>query len=261
MEAPIDAHGLDPYAFMALVGKRILHPGGRAATDALLAQARIEPRHAVLDAGCGVGTTAIRVAREHGAHVTAVDVDPLMLDNAERSVRAAGLGDRIVVRHGDVTSLPFPDGSFDRVIAEAVTMFVHRPSAAGELVRVCRPGGRILATEFAWRRPPSDEARVTFQGEVCPGMQFDTVDDWITLYRNAGMTDVEVVTGPFEMMTPRGFVADEGPRNTAAIMLRLISSPSYLRRMAWLWPRIRRAVPYLGFVLVSGTRPVEDAAR
>ena len=253
----VNVQPLDPYAFMALIGKRVLHPGGRAATDALLARAGIEPGDAVLDAGCGVGTTAIRVARQHRAHVTAVDIDPLMLERAERNVRAAGLKDQVSVQRGDVVAMAFPDASFDRVLAEAVTMFVDRARAAAELVRVTRPGGRILATEFVWRQPPSDEARHTFQGEVCPGMQFDTVDDWVRLYEGAGMADLEIVTGPFEMMTPRGFVADEGLRNTAAVTFRTLSRASYLRKMAWLWPRVQRAVPYLGFVLVSGTKPVK----
>src|SRR5919108_115883 len=96
------------------------------------------------------------------------------------------------------------------VIAEAVTMFVERPRAAQELVRVCRPGGRVLATEFLWRKPPTPEARQIFLGEVCPGMSFDTLDDWVQIYRNAGLEQLEVTSGPFEMMTPQGFLSDEG---------------------------------------------------
>ena len=78
------------------------------------------------------------------------------------------------VEAADICGLPYEDGRFDRVVAEAVTMFVDRPRAAAELVRVCVPGGRVLATEFCWRRPPTAEAREVFLGQVCPGLQFDT---------------------------------------------------------------------------------------
>ena len=246
---------LDPYSFFAVLGKRVIHPGGRAATDQLIGGADFRADQRVLDVGCGVGTTAIRIARGVGARVTAVDIAPMMLERATSNVARAGLSDRIAVQHGDICNLEFADESFDRVVAEAVTMFVDRARAAGELVRVCKPGGRVLASEFYWRKPPTPEARHVFLGEVCPGLQFDSLDDWVQLYTAAGLADVQVETGPFNMMTAAGFLHDEGLMNSAAVMGRAMSRLSYARKMAWLMPRIARAVPYLGFILVSGTRP------
>src|SRR5262249_51485810 len=63
---------LGPYALMAVLGKRVIHPGGRRSTEELLARADFRPSQRVLDVGCGVGTTAIQIARRYGAHVTAV---------------------------------------------------------------------------------------------------------------------------------------------------------------------------------------------
>lgn len=250
--AAIDA--LDPYAFMAVIGKRVIHPGGRRSTEALLQRAGFESGHRVLDVGCGVGGTAIEIARRFGANVMAVDISPLMLDRARANVHHAHLDEHVTVEHGDILALAFPDDSFDHVIAEAVTMFVDRPRAAQELVRVCKPGGAVLATEFLWRRPPSQEARDTFLGEVCPGLNFDTEDDWVRIYQEAGLSDVTVTSGPFEMMTPRGFVGDEGVANSMAIMGRALSRASYMKKMLWLMPRINRAVPYLGYIAISGMK-------
>ena len=117
---------LDPYKFMALIGKRVIHPGGRASTEALLTRAQITQSSRVLDVGCGVGTTAIEIAKRHGADVTAVDIAPLMLERAGANVAAAGVADRVSVEVGDIMALSYPDDSFDVVIAEAVTMFVDR---------------------------------------------------------------------------------------------------------------------------------------
>src|SRR5438874_751851 len=121
--------------------------------------------------------------------------------------------------------------------------------------RVIHPGGRVLATEFTWRKPPTAEAREVFLGQICPGMQFDSVDDWVQLYKGAGLREVEVVTGPFEMMSPAGFLDDEGFAHSLGIMGRVLTHPAYLRKMAWLMPRMMRAIPYLGYILVAGTRP------
>lgn len=247
--------GLDPYTFMAVIGKRVIHPGGRASTEALLNAAGIHSPSRVLDVGCGVGTTAIEIARRFGAKVTAVDIAPLMLERAQANVQAAGVTDRVTVATGDILDLAYPDAAFDVVIAEAVTMFVDRQQAAAELARVCAPGGRVLATEFLWREPPTAQAREVFLGQVCPGLQFETLEDWTRIYTGAGLTDLETVTGPFEMMSPKGFLADEGFAHSLAIMGHVAVRPAHLRKMMWLMPRMAKAVPYLGYVLVAGCKP------
>jgi hypothetical protein len=86
-------------------------------------------------------------------------------------------------------------------------------------------------------------------------MVFDTVDDWAQLYSSAGLVGVETQTGPFEVMTPRGFLADEGPAHSLTIMIRVASRPANIRKMAWLMPRMAKAVPYLGYVLVASEKP------
>jgi SAM-dependent methyltransferase len=254
--------GLDPYAFLAVLGKRVIHPGGRASTDRLLQLAGVGPGQQVLDIGSGVGTTAIRLAQEHGAEVVAADIAILMRERAERNVRAAGLQGRVRVEEADILALPYPDGAFDLVIAEAVTMFVDRQRAAAELARVCRPGGRVLATEFCWRRPPTEKAREVFLGQVCPGLRFDTEAEWARIYSGAGLSEVRTEMGPFAMMTARGFLADER-WHALAVAGRVISRPAYLRKMMWLMPRMSAAVPYLGHVIVDAHKPapVLQAAR
>ncbi|MEX0763218.1 MAG: class I SAM-dependent methyltransferase [Dehalococcoidia bacterium] len=249
---------LDPYAFMAAIGKRVIHPGGRRSTGELFRLADFQPAHHVLEVGCGVGTTAMEIAGRYGCEVTAVDIDPLMLERARAAVTGRGLDGRIHVEKADIQALQYPDDTFDRVVIEAVTMFVDRPLAAGEAVRVCRSGeGRVLEHEFIYRKAPKPEVRRIFEGEVCPGIQFDTADDWVSLYKAAGLSDIEAVTGPFTMMMPWGMIRDEGIGNTLGIMGRTFRRRAYLRKMAWLMPRMARVTPSLGYVVLAGTKAAD----
>jgi ubiquinone/menaquinone biosynthesis C-methylase UbiE len=98
-----------------------------------------------LDAGCGTGTYTAWLLKR-GLEVTGLDSDPVMLTAARGKAPAARL------LEGDVTALPFADGEFD--LAIAVTLFcfldaVQRAAAARELLRVVRPGGRVVIGELA----------------------------------------------------------------------------------------------------------------
>jgi SAM-dependent methyltransferase len=113
------------------------------------------PGSRVLEAGCGVGAqTAHLVAASPGAHVTAVDIDPVSLDRArERLARAArpaaeGAGGRVEWCRADVRRLPFPDDRFDHVFVCFLLEHLAAPAAAlAELRRVLRPGGTITVIE------------------------------------------------------------------------------------------------------------------
>lgn len=104
---------LDPDKFMATVGKRVIHPGGRASTATLLDWAGITETSRVLDVGCGVATTTVEIARRYGASVTAVDISPLMLERAAANVAASGVADKVTVEAGDILALGDDDGAFD----------------------------------------------------------------------------------------------------------------------------------------------------
>jgi ubiquinone/menaquinone biosynthesis C-methylase UbiE len=249
-----EIRALDPYQLMAELGRTVIHPGGGRSTEELLALADPRPGQRVLDAGCGIGTTAAKIARRFNCEVVALDINEANLDRARCTVERGGVDDRVRVRRGDIQQLRFEDESFDVVIVEAVTMFVHRKRAAAEVVRVCRRGGRVVDHEFIWRKPPPPGARELFMSRVCPGIDFDTEDDWTALYRTAGLEELQTSTGPFAMMTPTGFVRDEGALGTARFLGRAISRTAYLRKLGWLMPRMMRPMPYLGYVVVAGTR-------
>ncbi len=106
----------------------------------------IHPGERVLDVAAGSGNAALAAARR-GARVTATDFVPALLDTAARRAQAEGLD--LETQEADAQALPFADGAFDAVLSTFGVMFAPDQSrAAAELLRVCRPGGRIGLT--AW---------------------------------------------------------------------------------------------------------------
>jgi ubiquinone/menaquinone biosynthesis C-methylase UbiE len=95
----------------------------------------------VLDVAAGSGNVALAAA-EAGARVVASDLTPELFDDGR--ARAAERGLQLEWREADAEALPFADGEFDVVLSTIGVMFApHHQAAADELVRVCRPGGRI----------------------------------------------------------------------------------------------------------------------
>ena len=103
----------------------------------------------VLDVACGTGNTAIPAARA-GADVTGVDIATNLLEQARKRAAAEQL--KVRFQEGDAEELPFPDHSFDMVITMFGAMFAPRPDlVASELLRVCKPGGRIAMANWTPR--------------------------------------------------------------------------------------------------------------
>ncbi|MEH1102310.1 SAM-dependent methyltransferase [Micromonospora sp. CPCC 205561] len=109
---------------------------------------RLREGERVLDVGCGLGAPAIQLAAEYGVRVTGVNISTRQVAEATARARAAGLADQVTFRSADYTSLDFPNGSFDAVVAmEALVYVSDLGHALRGLHRVLRPGGRLSLTE------------------------------------------------------------------------------------------------------------------
>lgn len=125
----------------------------RQSGERLVQELGIERGMHVLDLGCGDGTTALPAARI-GAQVLGVDISRPLVEAGNRRARQAGL-ENLAFRHGDATSLTaVADASFDLTLSIFGAMFAPRPhDVAREMVRVTRPGGRIVMGNWIPNHP------------------------------------------------------------------------------------------------------------
>ena len=106
----------------------------------------------ILDIACGTGDYSIAIARR--AHpdtvVTGVDLTEAMLQVMRSKVEKAGLAGRIVAEQGNAEAMRFADNRFDRAtIAFGIRNFEHREQALREILRVLKPGGRLVILELS----------------------------------------------------------------------------------------------------------------
>ena len=116
----------------------------RQSGEALIQRMGVSRGLTVLDLGCGDGTTAIPAAKL-GAEVLGVDIASNLVEAGNKRARELGLAN-CRFQEGDATNLhQVPDQTFDLVVSIFGAMFAPKPlEVAKEMVRVTRPGGRII---------------------------------------------------------------------------------------------------------------------
>lgn len=116
----------------------------------LVSQANIQPGQRVLDLGCGTGTLTILIKLlSPEAEVVGLDGDPLVLDIARR--KAADAGVKITLDQGMAYQMPYPNGSFDRVLSSLVLHHLTRADkqrAMFEVYHCLRPAGEFHIVDF-----------------------------------------------------------------------------------------------------------------
>ena len=117
---------------------RYLEPGALV----FLRELNLNPGDRLLDVACGAGQIVIPASRS-GIDATGVDIASNLIEQARGRAVTEGLSTQF--DEGDAESLPYPDASFDVVSSLVGAMFAPRPDCvAAELLRVCKPGGRIV---------------------------------------------------------------------------------------------------------------------
>ncbi len=128
---------------------------------------QLAPGQHVLDVGCGPGTDTIALAQLVGAEgrVVGVDYDGTMIAEADHRAAQAGLTARVRHQQADAAALPFPAGEFDASRSERLFQHLHDPVAVlREMVRVTKPGGRIVILDTDWATLSMDTPETELEG-------------------------------------------------------------------------------------------------
>jgi ubiquinone/menaquinone biosynthesis C-methylase UbiE len=168
-----------------------LHGGGLNSTKAQAQWVGVGQTTRVLDAGCGIGGSSRYLAHSYGCRVDAIDLTPEYVSTAARLNTLCGLADKIVVREGSVTALPYTNASFDIVWCQNVSMNVEDKRAMfSEAFRVLKPGRRYTLSHAA--RGPAGDPYYPLPWARAPSFSFlGTPAEVLQTLRDAGFSKVE----------------------------------------------------------------------
>lgn len=146
-QAPSPSQVLDAWDAVAEAFDRYVTPQSLLFGEQALSPLELGPGRRVLDVAAGSGALSIPAARR-GADVTAVDISPAMVEHLAARARAEGLT-ALEARVGDGEALDFGDATFDAAVSmNGVSLFPDLQAGLRELVRVTRPGGKVLIVTF-----------------------------------------------------------------------------------------------------------------
>jgi demethylmenaquinone methyltransferase/2-methoxy-6-polyprenyl-1,4-benzoquinol methylase len=217
----------EPAAYVEIL--EMSYPLMESVHGAAIEALELAPGSRGLDAGCGIGLQALKLADAvgPGGHVTGLDLAPEHVARARELVERAGLSERISFQEGDVRNLPFDDDGFDW--AWSADCVGYGPQLEGlrsleELARVVKPGGSVAI--LAWTSQmllpgyPLLEARLNatssglapyVPGEYRPEWHFPRALGW---FRELGLEELSAQTFAGDVHAP----LSEGLRGAMAAL-------------------------------------------
>ena len=152
------------------------------------------PNRHVLDAGCGVGGTAIALAEAHGVRVTGLTICEPHIAVAAEHAEERGVGHLVEFRYGDFMDLPFADASFDAVLNhESFCYAEDKVAYLRGAYRVLKPGGRWQALEGLLGATPLSEEQEANHATAQRGWRMpplEALEDVLTALEEAGFVDI-----------------------------------------------------------------------
>ncbi|MGD2122434.1 MAG: methyltransferase domain-containing protein [Gemmatimonadota bacterium] len=134
--------------------RRIFPPGGEDLYRQIGRLTDLGPGTEVLSVACGKGVALEFFVREYGVTGTGVDEDPALVSQAEAHFKKVELSRDATFQMAPPSDLPFRDQTFDVVVGEVgLAASVEPDTAIRELVRVTRPGGRVVLVQLVWQAP------------------------------------------------------------------------------------------------------------
>lgn len=241
---------------MAAAGKKILRPGGRAATDQLFEWAEFKPGETVLELAASFGYSAIALAQRYGVRVVGVEKNPESVARARANIEAAGLADRVQVIEGDIFRLDEISEQFDYVLAEAILTMQSLPAKAKILQGIfarLKPGGKLLSHELLVNDREAEIHRA-LAGVIRVNSTPLSESGWINACEAAGLSVIEHKTGKMGLLNPARIIQDEGWTDALIFFWNVFTQPRMRRRLLSMRRIFKQYQQELGYIIICAER-------
>lgn len=241
---------------MAAAGKKILRPGGKAATEQLFQWAEFKPGETVLELAASFGYSAIALAKRYGVRVVGVEKNPESVARARVNIQAAGLADQVQVIEGDIFHLEQISGQFDYVLAEAILTMQSLPGKAKILQGIhdrLKPGGKFLSHELLAIDREAEIHRalaVVIRTNSTPLSQAN----WIAAFETANLQVTQHQAGTMGLLNPSRIIQDEGWRDALKFFWNVLTQPRMRDRLLTIRRVFKQYERELGYIVLCAER-------
>ena len=173
---------------LELSGMEILHPGGFELSKRIGEVVNLKDKN-VLDVSCGRGEFACYYAKNFGAKITGIDINPEMIKSSINRAKREGVEASTEFKVADALALPFEDNSFDVVINECAVGLTPDPQKClDEMARVTKSGGYVVIHESTWLKEISEEEKRDIARGL--GTVPYTLSEWKEMMKKAGLKNL-----------------------------------------------------------------------
>ncbi len=161
----------------------------------LASQLELCPGARILDVGCGIGGTAIYLAKHYGVHVTGINISPLQIEIARERAAVSDVVARTDFRIGDAMDLQLPEKSFDAVITvEACCHMPHKQRFFTSCARLLRPEGVYVGVDWMQRDGLSEYDEKLLIEPVCRLHALTSLQDITRLRQSLETSGLQIDT-------------------------------------------------------------------
>ena len=240
---------------LAAAGKKILRPGGRAATEQLFDWANFQPGETVLELASSFGYSAIALAQRFGVQVVGVEKNPDSVARARANVHAAGLEGQVEIIEGDIFHLEAISGQFDYVFAEAILSMQSAPAKAKILQEIhskLKKGGKFLSHEMLARNYEVEIHQALAQIVRSNPTPLSEMN-WKAAFATAGLQVQQYKTDSLKLLDIRETIQDEGLAATATILWKVLTHPQIRERVLAMRRVFKKYQDDLGYITLCAT--------
>ncbi|MCU0551213.1 MAG: methyltransferase domain-containing protein [Leptolyngbya sp. Prado105] len=245
---------------MAAAGKKILRPGGKAATEQLFEWADFKPGETVLELAASFGYSAIALAKRYGVRVVGIEKNPQSVDRARANIQAAGLADQVQVIEGDIFHLDQVPGQFDYVLAEAI-LTMQSPSGKAKILRGIHdrlnPGGKFLSHELLVNDREEEICRALAAAiRVNSSPLCET--NWIAACQTADLQVLQHRIGAMGLLSPARIIQDEGWSDALKFFWNVFTHAEIRDRLLTMRQVFQQYKQELGYIILTATAPTGE---